>query len=250
VWRELDRADAKVAGIAARQHGVVSIAQLRWAGLAETSVRRRVAAGLLHRIHRGVYAVGHRKLSRKGKWMAAVLACGPGAVLSHASAAHLWSLAPKSPPSSHVTVPGTAGRANRKGIVLHRSTTLIPSDVTRRHNIPVTTIARTQRDMGWTQERTRSDLERRFLSLLRAHELPLPEVNARLGPYEVDFLWRAERLVVELDGYAYHSDRATFTSDRRRDRALQAMGFTTMRFADDELAAAPAAIAGRLRAAG
>ena len=67
-------------------------------------------------------------------------------------------------------------------------------------------------------------------------------MNARLGPDEIDFLWRAERLAVELDSYACHSDRATFASDRARDRYLTARGFTPMRFADSELDAAPAAI--------
>ena len=68
-------------------------------------------------------------------------------------------------------------------------------------------------------------------------------MNARLGPYEIDFLWRAEKLAVELDSYAYHSDRATFASDRARDRELQAMGFTVLRFADCEVELAPATIA-------
>ena len=246
---ELANPDWLVAKIAERQHEVVTIAQLLWAGLTPRQVTLRVKAGRLHRIHRGVYAVGHRKLSREGTWMAAVLACGPEAALSHASAAQLWSLTPRSPASSHVTVPGSAGRANRRGIVLHRSSTLIPGDVTRKKSIPVTTLARTQRDMGWSTERTRSDLERRFLELLHTHELPLPEVNARIGPYEVDFLWRKERLVVELDGYAYHSDRASFAADCRRDRELQALGFSVMRFADSEVDVAPAAIAARLRPA-
>ncbi|HEX6115972.1 MAG TPA: DUF559 domain-containing protein [Solirubrobacterales bacterium] len=243
MWRYLDRADAKIAEIAARQHGVVTIEQLLWAGLSHSSVRRRVRAGLLHRLYRGVYAVGHTDLSREGRWLAAVLACGPEAALSHASAAHLWSLAPKSPQWAHVTVPGDGGRAKREGIVLHRSTTLRPTDVTRRRNIPVTTPARTRRDMGWSAERTRSDLERRFLRLLRAHDLPIPAVNARIGPYTVDFLWRSERLVVELDGYAYHSDRHTFTRDRARDRELARRGFTVLRVADDELASDAPAVA-------
>ena len=167
--------------------------------------------------------------------------------LSHDSAAHLWGRAPRSPQWAHVTVPGQGGRAKREGIVLHRSTTLRPEDVTRKNNIPVTTLARTARDLGWNGERTRSDLERHFLTLLEAHNLPRPEVNARVGPYTVDFLWRAEKLAVELDSYAYHSDRATFASDRRRDRYLTARGFTPMRFAEDEIAIAPQAIAAQLR---
>ena len=180
-------------------------------------------------------AVGHTDLSREGRWIAAVFACGPKAVLSHASAAHHWSLSPACPPFTHVTIPESGSRTKRTGIVLHRSTTLTTRDVTLRHNTPVTTPARTKRDMGWTKERTRSDLERAFLRLLRAHELPLPELNAKLGPYEIDFLWRERKLCVELDSYAYHSSRASFASDRARDRELQRRGFVVLRFADTEL---------------
>ena len=235
-----------MAKIAALQHGVVSIEQLRWAGLTAKQVTLRVKAGRLHRLYRGVYAVGHTDLSREGRWMAAVLACGEGAVLSHTSAARLWSLSPQSPPFSEVTVPNRNGRRKRDGIRLHYRTGLDPTDVTRRRNIPVTTQARTKRDMGWSKETTRSDLERRFLRLLRSHELPLPEVNQRLGPYEVDFLWRAECLIVELDGYAYHSDRASFVRDRAKDRHLTARGFTVLRFADSEIDAAPETLRERL----
>ena len=78
-----------IARIAARQHGVVRYDQLRWAGLVPSAITRRVRSGRLHRLHRGVYAVGHTDLTREGKWIAAVFACGEGAVLSHESAAHL-----------------------------------------------------------------------------------------------------------------------------------------------------------------
>jgi hypothetical protein len=84
--------DALIARIAARQHGVVSSAQLQSAGMSPSAIDRRVHAARLHRIHRGVYAVGHRRLSDEGRWMAAVLACGEGAVVSHLSAAELWGI--------------------------------------------------------------------------------------------------------------------------------------------------------------
>ena len=116
----LDGPDALVAKIAANQHGVITTAQLFYAGLSEAAITRRVTAGRLHRLYRGVYAVGHTNLSQEGKWMAAVLACGEGAALSHDSAAHLWRYSPKSPPYSHVTVPDHGGRSKRKGVALHR----------------------------------------------------------------------------------------------------------------------------------
>jgi predicted transcriptional regulator of viral defense system len=88
------KADARVAAIAARQHGLITLTQLIQAGIRRSALSRRVGAGRLHRIHRGVYAVGHPGLSREGRWMAAVLACGDGAALSHRSAAELWDLLP------------------------------------------------------------------------------------------------------------------------------------------------------------
>jgi predicted transcriptional regulator of viral defense system len=84
--------DAAVALLAERQHGIVSLQQLSEFGLLPSAVRERVRSGRLHRVHRGVYAVGHAALTGRGRWMAAVLACGDGAVLSHRSAAVLWGL--------------------------------------------------------------------------------------------------------------------------------------------------------------
>jgi hypothetical protein len=84
--------DAGVARFAARQHGVVSVSQLLAAGLTRTAIARRVAARRLHPVFRGVYAVGHAGLSNEGRWIAAVLACGEGAALSHRSAAELWAM--------------------------------------------------------------------------------------------------------------------------------------------------------------
>src|SRR5262245_2704205 len=85
--RDKHRAETLIARIAARQHGVVSLEQLRSAGLSSSAINRRVSGARLHRLHRGVYAVGHTHLSERGHWMAAVLTCGDGAVLSHLSAA-------------------------------------------------------------------------------------------------------------------------------------------------------------------
>ncbi len=237
-----------LARTAACQHGVVTRAQLFATGLTRSGITRWIEAGHLHRIHRGVYALGTSNLTREGYFMAAVLAVGKGAVLSHRSAAALHKLSPTCPPTIDLTVPGSGGRSKRRGIIIHRSTTLTQADTTLHRGIPVTTVVRTLADLGWGAERTRSDLERLFLRICREHGIPMPEVNVRIGPYEVDFLWRAERLVVEVDGYRYHSTRASFQADRARDRDLQRLGFIVLRFTDRELSSKREAIVASLRA--
>jgi predicted transcriptional regulator of viral defense system len=209
--------DKVLARLAANQHGVVSLDQLRSIGIGPEAISRRVRAGRLHRVHRAVYAVGHHRLSPEGKWKAAVLACGPGAVLSHRPAAALWTLLSTQPPYPEVTVPGHGGRRKRKGIRVHRSASLHPAHTTFRLGIPVTTPARTLADLrrcatadelrearrqaeirGYHIDEleppgpdlTRSELERRFLRLCRRHRLPAPEVNVPISGFVVDFAWR------------------------------------------------------------
>ena len=240
---ELVEAQRKVAEIAARQHGVATTRQILSAGMPRSTLSRRAREGWLHRVQRGVYAVGNPNLSREGHWMAAVLACGAGAVISHGCAAVLHSISPTCPEAIHITVPVPGGRSRRRGIVIHRSTTLTRAEVTRRRGIPVTSYRRTLADLGYGPERTRSDLERLFLRICLEHDIPKPEVNVPVGPYTVDFLWRAERLVVEVDGYRYHSDRRAFRSDRARDRYLGGRAFAVLRFADEELEDPPAVAA-------
>lgn len=109
-------------------------------------IRLRVRAGRLHPIHRGVYAVGHTRLTGNGRWMAAVLSCGRVAFLSHRTAAVHWSLLRSSSPRVHVTVPAT-GRTKRRDIVLHESADIAEHAVVR-DGIPVTTVARTLLDLA------------------------------------------------------------------------------------------------------
>jgi very-short-patch-repair endonuclease len=250
-----DTPDARTAKVAARQHGVVSVAQLRAAGLDKYQVLRRARAGRLHRIHRGVYAVGHPSLSREGRWMAATLACGKGAVLSHRSAASLWALLPVRTASSvEISVPSSAGKHKRSGICLHRCSSLTPAHVTRHRAILVTTPSRTISDLrnaisqpelrhalrqaailglplgpDGGNDRTRSELEFLFLDLCRKHRLPPPEVNIRIGSLLVDFVWRDRQLIVETDGYRYHRGRVAFEDDRARDLKLRALGYDVIR---------------------
>jgi very-short-patch-repair endonuclease len=110
------------------------------------SVSWWVRTGRLHRIHRGIYAVGHPVLTQEGKWMAAVLACGEGAVLSHRSAAALWGVAKERGRRVDVTVPRT--RSGAGGVAVHRPRRLEPDETTVRRGIPTTTLPRTLIDLA------------------------------------------------------------------------------------------------------
>jgi very-short-patch-repair endonuclease len=139
-------------------------------------VRSRVEVGRLHRVHQGLYAVGHSVLSREGRWMAAVLACGSGAVLSHCSAAALWGIREDRGGSIDVTAPNRRGRIPR-GIAAHRDGSLAPADRTNLHGIPCTTIARTLLDLAavvpvWELRKAVAEAEvLRVLDLASMHEL-------------------------------------------------------------------------------
>lgn len=261
-------ADLVAAKVAARQHGVVSIRQLHAAGLSDDAVLGRVRNGHLHRIHRGVYAVGHDGMTFDRRWMAAVLACGPGAAVSHRSAAAVWGLLRAIDGPVEISVPSEGGRARRRGIRLHRRASLTPDIVTQRRGIAVTKPSQTIADLRCCvsarelrraireadvlglpigpdieRDRTRSDLERDFLRLCRRHCLPMPEVNVRIGPHLADFLWRERRLVVETDGYRYHRGRAAFEDDRARDLDLRARGFEVIRLSEKQMDEGPRRVA-------
>ena len=215
--------------------------------------------------------------------MAAVLACGPGAALSHTSAGWLWGILrnPRRPSAdpleghpdggiSHVTVPREC--KSRRGIKVHRSRTLLPSHTTRRLGIPVTTPSRTLFDLRRTlpqrvfaaalrqaeflelpvdpdlgPDETRSDMEAIFLALCRRHRLPKPEVNVRIGEFDVDFLWPERRLAVEVDGWDAHRTRSAFEEDRARDLKLKLLGYEGVRFTWRQLTEDSAAVASALR---
>jgi hypothetical protein len=140
------RSWAAVAELAEAQYGVVSFRQLRDLGFSKGAIHRASEAGRLHRLHQGVYAVGHVPSSKHGRCMAAILACGSTAVLSHESAAWLWGLLPACPIRADVSVPN-AGRP-RVGIRAHRVAPLIPSEVGTRERIPVTSLTRTLLDLA------------------------------------------------------------------------------------------------------
>jgi very-short-patch-repair endonuclease len=160
-----------VAALAGDQHGVVSRAQLLGLGLTRTAVTHRLAQKRLHRVHLGVYSVGHTVLSTQGRRWAAVLACGDGAVASHATAAAAWDLRAESGLARHVTVLPGNGSRSRPGISVHR-TRLAASDVTRCDGLLLTTVARSLVDLG---DVARAEQVRR--AFVRAEQLRLLDVE-------------------------------------------------------------------------
>lgn len=162
--------DRKVAWLAGRQHGVIGRRQLHEVGLTNQMIKTRIAHGGLNRVHRGVFAVGHRALTVESRWMAAVLAYGPGAVLSHRSAGQLWGLYPRSEIAPEVTAPGS--RLSKGGIVVHRGSPRA-DEVGPMWGIPVTSVARTMLDLaGMLRER---EVERAW------NEMEVREYRVRLS---------------------------------------------------------------------
>jgi very-short-patch-repair endonuclease len=265
------RPEVRLARVAADQHGVVTQAQLIAAGLDRDAIAYRRRVGRLHLLHRGVYAVGHRPPSPLATAIAAVLACGPDAVLSHRSAAALWRIVPRWHTPTEVTAP-TQHRL--KEILVHRSR---HQDTTVHYGIRVTTPLRTLVDLAdvlpakrltralneaqvqrlvtpaelttlltrypgrrtsqLTPERgaTRSDLEDDFTRFLKRHHLPLPERNQTIAGHEVDAVYRQHRLVIELDSRRFHATPHAFEKDRDRDADLLNAGFPTIRITHHRL---------------
>ncbi len=166
---------SKAAELAARQHGVIARWQLLELGLGRRAIAHALATGRLHRLHRAVYAFGRRDVPRQGRWMAAVLACGPGALLSHGSAAALWGLARPRPGAVEVTACARRGRGD-PGIVAHRAVSLAPGDRDEAAGIPVTSIPRTLLDLAGDPSASR--LHRAFAEADRLGLLSLPAVAA------------------------------------------------------------------------
>jgi very-short-patch-repair endonuclease len=140
--------DARAARLAAQRHGVLAIAELRACGLDDDAVARRVRDGWLHRLHRGVYAVGHPGVTLRGRFRAAVLACGEGAALSYFAAAALWGFWAWDERFVEVTVVSGARTRRIDGVRVHRSRALKARDVRTRHGIRVTSPARTLLDLA------------------------------------------------------------------------------------------------------
>lgn len=276
--------------LARRQHGIVARSQLLEAGVGRHEIDGRLRSGRLHVLHRGVYAVGHPAIAQLGRWMAAVLAGGGGALLGHHTGAALWLL--RDPRSGPIDVTVARQRRAVKGIRFHRAR--IPSDERAvLHGIPVTSMPRTLLDLAAVLDarqlervineadylrltdrlslhdlleryprragtpnlrgalarraagatRTRSDMEELFLNLLDEHGLPRPRINARLEDVgEIDCVWPAGRVAVELDSRRAHATPHAFERDRERDRLLQARGWRVIRVTWRQLEERPRAV--------
>lgn len=280
------QADAAIAKLADEQYGVLARRQLLIAGLSPRQIGERARRGLLVPLHRGVYAAGHRRLTADGIWLAAVLATGPGAVLSHRDAAKLHGLGRWEYGPVEVTTPAYVRSTAKVHVRARRR--LDADDVTTVAGIPATTVARTLVDLAkiLSRERllhamtsaeragtldlgavraafgrvrhrpgpgaatlraalaefdargaqvTRSELEIAFRRLVRVRRLPPPELNAWAEGVEVDALWRAERVAVELDSWEFHRDRSAFARDRAKGNHLTLRGWTVLRLTHRDL---------------
>jgi hypothetical protein len=285
-----------LAELATRQHGVASYEQLLDLGLGAHWIEGRLDEGRLRAIHRNVYAVGHSRVSQRGRWWAAVLAYGTDALLSHRTAAILWGFQRPRGGPVHVTADcGRQGIGRREGIWIHRCN-LAPEDRTLRDGLPVTTVARTLFDIaeiapfetlkGAAEEADRlkqlrlreleavcergrgrralkpvrrlleelrppdegrSPLEIRFSAFVRQYRLPPPLQNVLVLGHEVDALWPAAKLIVELDSWEYHGHRAAFERDRARDPKLLIAGYRTIRITHRRLDREAAQLAAEIR---
>jgi predicted transcriptional regulator of viral defense system len=288
--------EAELGRLATKQHGVVGRRQLLELGFGTEVIKRWLRTGRLHRLHREAYAVGHLRLNQRARWLAAVLACGEGSLLSHQSAAALWGLAKPRGPKVDVTAPrGRQYQPGRHWIRLHRGR-LFDEDRDERAEIPVTSLARTLFDYAevvdfqhleyaWEEAdrlkllrlgevervcergygrralkpirqllaearavaRVRSPLEERFQRFSEAFELPPHNPNVEVLGKEVDALWPAAKLIVELDSWEFHSHRAAFQRDRARDTRLLVDGYRTIRVTHDRLDAEAETLAAEIR---
>jgi very-short-patch-repair endonuclease len=274
--RTIDQSVRELWALARRQHWVVARRQLTELGFSRMWIEHRIAIGRLHPLHRGVYAVGRPHVTQFGRWIAAVLACGPHAVLSHDSAAALWGIRRAGSGLEVSVVTGAKRRPD--GITVHRRPSLRPDEVTTHHGILVTSPIRTLIDIAARLDRERleaaineadkldlcdpealrsaledakgqpgvqalrtvldrrtftltdSELERRFLRIVRDRGLPLPETGVWLNGFKADFHWPDLGLVVETDGLRFHRTPAQQGRDRVRDQVHTAVGLTPLRF--------------------
>src|SRR4051794_38755593 len=274
-----------------RQHGAISRAQLRALAFSRHAIQHRVDRRRLVVEWPGVYRVGRRPLAGDGCFMAAVLACGDDAALSHESAAALWGIRKGGLDPIEISVPANR-RIRLDGIRPHRRNPMPPTTTIR--SLPLSQPLFTLVDLAATLEtdpleaainaadklnlvdpealeaalnriprfpglgklratlarysRTDSNLERRFLAIVRKARIPLPTTQEHIGPGRIDFHWRELDLVVETDGLTYHRTPMQQLEDRRRDQAHTAAGRTQLRFANLQIRETPDEVVATLRA--
>ena len=245
---------------------MIGARQLRVLGFSRDQIAWRVRTGALIPRFRGVYAVGHTALSFRGHCIAALLAVGDDAALSHETAAHLRTLLPTQPPFIDVTTTGRRPRS-RDGLRVHEGEV----ETIRHEGLLMTTPRQILHDLrhhpriaSMTSEAlylklidraeapgaapTRSELERRMLRLIERARLPAPRCQYAVGPYTADFAWPEHRVIAETDGYAAHGHRHAFERDRARDAWLSAQGYVVVRFTWRQLRDEPAVVVARLAA--
>jgi very-short-patch-repair endonuclease len=231
--------DRIVGLVAAEQDAIVTWGQLRALGLGRGAIEHRVRRGLLHPLHRGVYRWGAPIDSAWSRARGAVLACGAGAAVTHHAALGLYGVRPH--PASPIDVTVVGRRVRCSGIRSHRVDMLARADVRLIRGIAVTAPARSLLEPAFTRSRA----ERKLVSLLRAAGLPRPAFNARAEGFEVDALWRRERVVLEFDSYEFHATRAAFERDRRKTAALTRGRYVVLRTTWRELTEASHALIAR-----
>lgn len=271
--------EERIAQIATEQHGVVTRRQMLQAEITHREIGARLRNGSLIRVHRGVFRVGHVAPSTEATYLAAVFACGEGALLSHAAAANLWKILKGRPPIPEVTAP-TERRI--EGVRTHHSRNMDRRDCTVLSGIPVTTVAATvvrlaatlsldalsrvcheagvlykltprQVDEIFARQPivpgagklravlhgevrvTLSELEARFLKVLRRGNLPLPVTNRSTDGRRLDCRWAQYRLAVELDSYQFHNSRHSWERDRQREREARARGDEFRRYTYEDV---------------
>ncbi|HUE28110.1 MAG TPA: DUF559 domain-containing protein [Solirubrobacteraceae bacterium] len=253
-------------------------AQIKALGVDDAAVSGWLKQGYLHRVLPRVYAVGHPGSSTESDLAAALLYAGPGAMLSHATAAWWLGLLDQQPRQIHVSTPRQC--RSQTGVTVHRRRAC---DRIWHEGLPVTTVSQTLLDLAAggalrtvrralakadyagtldlqavraqlgagrpgsatlrkalaehepSLARTKSGLEVLFLEICERAKIPPPEVNVCVGGWEVDALWREQRIAVELDGYRNHRSPAQVRRDRRKELALRGIGYTPLRYSEEQL---------------
>ena len=270
---------------------MVTRRELLAAGVTQEEIKTRLATGALLREYRGVFRVGHRAPSAEARYLAAVRACGDGALLSGRAAGFLYGLVKGREPMPEVT---SRWRRRVRGVRTRQARALDPRDRAVFRRIPITSVegtlvdlaaelrsddlaracheagvrygtapkhvaaalerrpnsrgaAKLRRVMTGDEPAILSQLEKRFVGLLRENNLPLPVTNRPAGARRVDCRWPEVPLTVELDSYRYHHSRHAWEQDRRREREARGRGDEFRRYTYGDVYEEPKAMLGELR---